>query len=188
LWDTTKRAAHSVSPKDVQLCSTTDSKWGFSVDKMNRKDENDNSTASPSKLSATKVLPGESAMENKKTMRGAAGETIEVTMVDDDYTDSTSSHFASKVDSLNLSRAHPEKGPNAASYLRPSPVRQRDFVVENRGIHPSIFKETFVCPHPHCGQIFSRNYTFKVHLKTHELFPQYHEFKKKPQLGLDTVT
>lgn len=49
-----------------------------------------------------------------------------------------------------------------------------------------IFKNTFVCTYPHCNQVFSRNYTYKIHLKSHELFSEYHLYKKNPQLALDS--
>lgn len=54
-----------------------------------------------------------------------------------------------------------------------------------RNIEDKVFKYSFVCTHPHCGQVFSRQYTYNIHLKSHELFGQYHDFKKRPQLVLD---
>jgi hypothetical protein len=50
-----------------------------------------------------------------------------------------------------------------------------------------VFRQTFICPHLHCGQMFSRAYSLKVHLKSHENFPRYHEYKRLPQLGLDEM-
>jgi len=44
---------------------------------------------------------------------------------------------------------------------------------------------SFRCTHPKCNQVFSRLFTYKMHLKSHETFPQYHEFKQRPQLVLD---
>lgn len=53
------------------------------------------------------------------------------------------------------------------------------------GVEAHLYKNTFKCTYPHCHQVFSRAYTYKIHLRSHEMFPQYHEFKKKPQLVLD---
>ena len=53
------------------------------------------------------------------------------------------------------------------------------------GVEAHLYKNTFKCTYPHCNQVFSRAYTYKIHLRSHEMFPQYHEFKKKPQLVLD---
>ena len=49
-----------------------------------------------------------------------------------------------------------------------------------------IFRNTYKCPHKNCNAVFSRAYTYKVHLKTHDTFARYHEFKKLPQLYLDS--
>ena len=54
-----------------------------------------------------------------------------------------------------------------------------------RSIDETVFKHTYTCTYPHCHQSFARLYTFKIHLKSHEVFGQYHEFKRKPQLYLD---
>lgn len=54
-----------------------------------------------------------------------------------------------------------------------------------RQIEDKIFKHSFVCTHPHCGQVFARQYTYNIHLKSHELFGQYHDFKRQPQVFLD---
>lgn len=54
-----------------------------------------------------------------------------------------------------------------------------------RSIDETVFKHTYTCTHPHCHQSFARLYTFKIHLKSHEVFGQYHEFKRRPQLYLD---
>lgn len=54
-----------------------------------------------------------------------------------------------------------------------------------RSIDETVFKHTYTCTYPHCHQTFARLYTFKIHLKSHEVFGQYHEFKRKPQLYLD---
>jgi hypothetical protein len=48
-----------------------------------------------------------------------------------------------------------------------------------------VYKQTLRCTYPHCNQVFSRMYTYKVHLRSHERFGQYHEFKRQPQLLLD---
>jgi hypothetical protein len=58
---------------------------------------------------------------------------------------------------------------------------QRDFIEKVK----SGFERPFKCTHPGCGQAFSRNYTLKVHEKSHALFNNYHEFKRQPQLFLD---
>jgi hypothetical protein len=58
-----------------------------------------------------------------------------------------------------------------------------DRVLQERGVFP----HSYVCEHPHCGQIFSRLYTYKVHLRTHENFPEYFEYKRNPQLFYDQV-
>jgi hypothetical protein len=50
-----------------------------------------------------------------------------------------------------------------------------------------IFHNTYLCEHPNCGQVFSRLYTYKVHLRTHENFPEYYEYKRNPQLFYDKV-
>lgn len=64
----------------------------------------------------------------------------------------------------------------------------KNYVELNRSVRPvDCFKDTFRCHHPGCNQVFSRNYTYKVHLKTHEIFPQYHEYKSNPQLFLDQL-
>ena len=49
----------------------------------------------------------------------------------------------------------------------------------------TVFHQTYVCEHPQCGQLFSRLYTYKVHLRTHQNFPDYFRFKRDPQLALD---
>lgn len=49
----------------------------------------------------------------------------------------------------------------------------------------TVFHQTYVCEHAGCGQLFSRLYTYKVHLRTHENFPDYFRFKRDPQLALD---
>jgi len=54
-----------------------------------------------------------------------------------------------------------------------------------RSIDETVFKHTYTCTYPHCHQSFARLYTFKIHLKSHEVFGQYHDFKRKPQLYLD---
>ena len=46
---------------------------------------------------------------------------------------------------------------------------------------PAVYK----CSHVGCGQEFSRAYTLKVHEKSHELFPSYHNYKNTPMLNLD---
>ena len=53
------------------------------------------------------------------------------------------------------------------------------------GAEAHLYKNTFKCTYPHCHQVFSRAYTYKIHLRSHEMFPHYHDFKKKPQLVLD---
>eukprot|EP01032_Pedospumella_encystans_P007960 gene7960-9490_t len=58
-----------------------------------------------------------------------------------------------------------------------------DFMTRN--IEDKVFKHSFVCTHPHCGQVFARQYTYNIHLKSHELFGQYHDHKRQPQLYLD---
>lgn len=50
-----------------------------------------------------------------------------------------------------------------------------------------VFKHSLTCPFPNCGAVFSRAYTYEVHLRSHSSFPQYHAFKRRPQLGLDTL-
>jgi hypothetical protein len=78
--------------------------------------------------------------------------------------------------------SHPQR--TVDSPKRPT----KDYVELNRAVRPvDAFKETHRCHYPGCNQVFSRNYTYKVHLKTHEVFPQYHEYKNNPQLLLDTV-
>lgn len=63
-----------------------------------------------------------------------------------------------------------------------------DFIHRNMAVRPlDAFKETHRCHYPGCNQVFARAYTFKVHLKTHEMFPQYHAFKQDPQLLLDSL-
>ena len=54
-----------------------------------------------------------------------------------------------------------------------------------RNIEDKVFKYSYVCTHPHCGQVFARQYTYNIHLKSHELFGQYHNYKRQPQLYLD---
>ena len=54
-----------------------------------------------------------------------------------------------------------------------------------QSVNAQVFKNTFECPHPYCGQVFARHYTYKIHLKSHELFGQYHDYKRRPQLHLD---
>ena len=54
-----------------------------------------------------------------------------------------------------------------------------------RNIEDKVFKYSFVCTHPHCGQVFARQYTYNIHLKSHALFGQYHDYKRQPQLYLD---
>jgi hypothetical protein len=61
----------------------------------------------------------------------------------------------------------------------------QDADMMTRNIEDKVFKHTFVCTHPHCGQVFARQYTYNIHLKSHELFGQYHDYKKQPQLFLD---
>lgn len=81
-------------------------------------------------------------------------------------------------------RTQPHQPRTADSPKRPT----KDFIELNRAVRPvDAFKETYRCHYPGCNQVFSRNYTYKVHLKTHEVFPQYHEYKNNPQLFLDTV-
>jgi hypothetical protein len=58
-----------------------------------------------------------------------------------------------------------------------------DPILQERGVFP----HSYVCNHPHCDQIFSRLYTYKVHLRTHENFPEYFEYKRNPQLFYDDV-
>ena len=53
------------------------------------------------------------------------------------------------------------------------------------GVEAQVYRNTFKCTYPQCNQVFSRAYTYKIHLRSHETFSQYHEFKKKPQLVLD---
>lgn len=79
--------------------------------------------------------------------------------------------------------------PSHALRTTDSPKRPtKDYVELNRAVRPvDAFKETYRCHYPGCNQVFSRNYTYKVHLKTHEVFPQYHEYKNNPQLFLDSV-
>jgi len=61
-----------------------------------------------------------------------------------------------------------------------------DFIHRNMMVRPlDAFKETHRCHFPGCGEVFSRLYTFKVHLKTHEMFPQYYSYKQQPQLYND---
>ena len=36
-----------------------------------------------------------------------------------------------------------------------------------------------------CDQAFSRKYTLNVHIKSHELFESYHDYKKEPMLFYD---
>lgn len=55
-------------------------------------------------------------------------------------------------------------------------------------INSSIFTNTYICHYPHCGQIFSRLYTYKVHLRTHESFPEYFDYKRQPQLSYDSFS
>jgi hypothetical protein len=58
---------------------------------------------------------------------------------------------------------------------------KRDFITSVR----DDFARPFICRYPHCGQGFSRQYTLKVHEKSHELFQRYHDYKRRPQLFLD---
>lgn len=60
---------------------------------------------------------------------------------------------------------------------------QEDYLTQS--ITKNVFKNTYTCTHAHCNQVFSRLYTYKIHLKSHDLFGQYHDFKRKPQLYLD---
>eukprot|EP01038_Epipyxis_sp_PR26KG_P012258 gene12258-16437_t len=52
-------------------------------------------------------------------------------------------------------------------------------------INDKIFTNSYKCNYPHCHQVFSRLYTYKVHLKSHELNNRYHDYKRNPQLILD---
>jgi len=46
----------------------------------------------------------------------------------------------------------------------------------------------YICTEPNCGAAFSRLYTLKIHQKSHNLFANYHAFKRDPQLYLDPDT
>jgi len=45
----------------------------------------------------------------------------------------------------------------------------------------------FVCPHPGCGESFSRAYTLAIHARTHEYFDEYHHWKKLPQIAREST-
>jgi hypothetical protein len=46
----------------------------------------------------------------------------------------------------------------------------------------------YICHEPNCGAAFSRLYTLKIHQKSHNLFGNYHTYKRDPQLFLDMDT
>jgi hypothetical protein len=62
--------------------------------------------------------------------------------------------------------------------------QSQDFRLTNL-INDQVFKHSYMCPHARCGQVFSRLYTYKIHLKSHERFAGYHNYKRQPQLYLD---
>jgi hypothetical protein len=62
----------------------------------------------------------------------------------------------------------------------------QEFMVESSSAADKIvFPATYRCPHKDCNQVFSRAYTFKMHMRSHENFSRYHEYKRHPQLYLD---
>jgi len=88
--------------------------------------------------------------------------------------------------SLRKENKESGKNPYAAPRVLGSSLglsQSADFMT--RTIEDKVFKHSFVCTHPHCGQVFARQYTYNIHLKSHELFGQYHDYKRQPQLYLD---
>ena len=90
-------------------------------------------------------------------------------------------HFASRTDTVSrdyqdLQSTEPKKVKKAKKWT-PKP----DFEAHVR----SGFVRAFACPHPGCAAEFSRAYTLKVHMKSHEQFSLYYKFKKEPMLFLD---
>lgn len=73
---------------------------------------------------------------------------------------------------------------NNAKAMAKSSLQRQDLDNQDQ---PQVFKKTLVCPYPHCKQVFSRLYTYNIHMKSHDKFPQYHSFKRNPQLGLDEL-
>lgn len=53
-------------------------------------------------------------------------------------------------------------------------------------VNDQVFHHSYVCHYPNCKQVFSRMYTYKIHLKSHENFGAYHDYKRQPQLYLDS--
>jgi hypothetical protein len=62
--------------------------------------------------------------------------------------------------------------------------QSQDFRLTNL-INDQVFKHSYMCTHARCGQVFSRLYTYKIHMKSHERFAGYHNYKRQPQLYLD---
>ncbi len=44
----------------------------------------------------------------------------------------------------------------------------------------------YICKYKDCGEIFHRLLTYNKHIKSHEIFPKYYEYKKNPKLLLDS--
>lgn len=79
--------------------------------------------------------------------------------------------------SVNMSRAGKRKKSRRSTPYVPKP----DFEAYVRG----GFQREFVCSYPNCNQAFHRQYTLKVHEKSHENFEYYHQYKNNAQLFLD---
>lgn len=188
----------SPSAAKVHPGEDLDEKWSFVPDYR------ESNSLAPSDMSVSQLEGGSlantstdkssSAMtsKSKKSKTGRIGD-VSVAYVEDDYTESDSS----QLETLNMSDIkgssqelvhHSSKGRISSPQKVAKPYRynnEKDFVTDNLCIFPPVFKETYVCHFPNCGQVFSRNYTYKVHLKSHDMFPQYHSFKKNPQVALD---
>lgn len=71
--------------------------------------------------------------------------------------------------------------PTVKEMQKKNSLYKRDFEAKLR----SGFERPFACQYRGCHQAFSRLYTLKVHEKSHELFSDYHIYKKQPQLFYD---